>query len=77
MCIKIGSCAAKAGYEVQYLTWDAKYGKGFDDLCNNGLYNKSRIVPGEKFLSTTLDPFLARAAKRREQERLKKQSQPI
>lgn len=74
---KLGHALLKAGYEVQYLTWDAKYGKGFDDLCNNGLYNKSRIVPGEKFLSTTLDPFLARAAKRREQERLKKQSQPI
>ena len=68
---QLGHALLDAGYETQYLTWNTKDGKGFDDLCNNGFYNRCRTVPAQRFLETTLDPFLARAAKRREQERTK------
>ena len=61
----LGRALMDAGYETQYLTWSGKDGKGFDDLCNNGLYRKSRVVPAQIFLETTLDPFLVRAEKRR------------
>lgn len=69
---KLGHALLDAGYEVQYLTWSLKDGKGFDDLCINGHCNKCRAVPGEKFLETTLDPFLARAAKVKQMQKEKK-----
>lgn len=61
----LGRALMADGYEVQYLTWRLKDGKGFDDLCNNGCYCKSRVVPGQEFLETTLDPFLERAKRRK------------
>lgn len=74
---KLGHALLDAGYEVQYLTWSLKDGKGFDDLCINGFYNKCRTVPGEKFLETTLDPFLARAAKVKEMQKAKKKGDQL
>lgn len=61
----LGQALMGAGYTVQYLTWSIKDGKGFDDLCNNGLYCKARAVPGPEFLETTLEPFLARAQRKK------------
>ena len=65
---RLGHALLKAGYETQYLTWSACYGKGFDDLCGNGFYGKCRVVPAEKFLETTLDPFLKRAGEQRKKK---------
>ena len=64
----LGRALMEAGYEAQYLTWNSNLGKGFDDLCNGGHYNKVRLVPAQRFLDTTLDPFLQRAASRKEYE---------
>ena len=68
----LGRALMEAGYEAQYLTWNSNLGKGFDDLCNAGYYNKARIVPAQRFLDTTLDPFLLRAARKKEYEESQK-----
>lgn len=49
------------GYDVQFLSWPLCYGKGFDDLCNNGYYYKTRITPGQRYLDTTLFPILRKS----------------
>jgi len=54
------------GYKTQFLTWPPRCGKGFDDLDNAGLCYKAIIVPAQRFLETTLDPFLERAEKRKQ-----------
>jgi len=54
------------GYKTQFLTWPPRCGKGFDDLDNAGLCHKAITVPAQKFLETTLDPFLERAEKRKQ-----------
>ena len=48
-------------FTVQFLSWPLPYGKGFDDLCNNGYYYKAHITQGRRYLDTTLLPFLAKA----------------
>lgn len=61
----LGTALMEAGYEVSYLTWPLSCGKGFDDLDNGGNAHRARTVPAQKFIDTTLAPFLERAKKRR------------
>ena len=51
------------GFTVQFLSWPLPYGKGFDDLCNNGYYYKAHVTPAQRYLDTTLLPFLERVKK--------------
>lgn len=62
----LGISLMEAGYEVSYLAWPLNCGKGYDDLDNSGNAHRARIVPAQKFIDTTLAPFLERAKKRRE-----------
>ena len=60
--MQLGQALMDAGHKVEYLTWPDKFGKGFDDLCNNGATYRLRSVEGQRFIDTTLAPFLERAA---------------
>ena len=55
------------GYETYYLTWPSTCGKGVDDVVLAGQQGKIRTVEGERFLKTTLLPFIERAKKRKVQ----------
>lgn len=61
--VRCGKKMMAEGYETVYLTWSAKLGKGIDDVINAGYRNKLREVPAQRFIDTTLAPFLERASK--------------
>lgn len=62
--IRCGKKLMAEGYETVYLTWSSNLGKGVDDVINAGYRNKIREVPAQRFIDTTLAPFLERASKR-------------
>lgn len=61
--MQLGLALMEAGYQVSYLTWPAKFGKGIDDLVNSGHTYRLRSVDGQRFIETTLAPFLERTKK--------------
>ena len=61
----LGKALIEEGYETYYLTWPNNCGKGVDDVVNAGQRGKIRSVAAERFLQTTLLPFLERAKTRR------------
>lgn len=65
----LGQELMNLGYETEYLTWSAKYGKGIDDMVNAGYRHMLRSAPAARFISTTLAPFIQRAKARREREK--------
>ncbi len=60
-----GKALLDEGYEVYYLTWPNNCGKGVDDVVNAGQRGKIRTVEGNRFLQTTLLPFIERAKKKK------------
>jgi len=62
-----GQHLMKNGYNTYYLTWPNTCGKGVDDVVLAGRQGQIRTVDGEKFLRTTLLPFIERAKKRKTQ----------
>lgn len=61
--VRCGKKLMAESYETVYLTWSAKLGKGVDDVINAGYRDKLREVPAQRFIDTTLAPFLERASR--------------
>lgn len=51
----LGRALMQENYKVQYMVWELNDGKGFDDLCNAGLYYKAEVVPAEQYLAKLLE----------------------
>lgn len=62
--VQFGKKLMAEGHDAAYLTWSAKLGKGVDDVVNAGHRDKLREVPAQRFIDTTLAPFLERASKK-------------
>lgn len=63
--LELGTTLLEQGYSTHYMTWPTKYGKGIDDVVNAGWRKSINIVEGERFIRTTLGPFMERASARR------------
>ena len=49
--LECGKALFSKGYEVNYLSWPAEYGKGFDDLANNRKLGSCRRIPGSEMFA--------------------------
>lgn len=59
----------KADYRVTVFSWDLRYGKGFDDLVNNGNYRFLQKYPARDFVEKYIDPLLKAAMEQKKQKR--------
>ncbi|MBQ3420181.1 MAG: DUF3854 domain-containing protein [Romboutsia sp.] len=45
----LGECISKKGFEIYYLTWKYEFGKGIDDVINNGHVNDIKRIQKKEF----------------------------